>query len=71
MSAKKELEDKIKRKNKVIEEQQLVLDEYRNTIKFLEIRLLRLNKCQCKNALFTRTVDADFNCLCGRCGKPI
>ena len=43
MSAK-ELEDKIKRKNKVIEEQQLVLDEYRNTIKFLEIRLLRLEK---------------------------
>lgn len=47
MSAKKELEDKIKRKNKVIEEQQLVLDEYRNIIKFLytkdELRHISVN----------------------------
>jgi hypothetical protein len=28
-------------------------------------------KCQCKKAQFTRTVDADFNCLCGRCGKAL
>ncbi|MCB0538612.1 MAG: hypothetical protein KDE33_13910 [Bacteroidetes bacterium] len=28
-------------------------------------------KCQCKNAQFTRTVDADFNPLCGRCGKAL
>lgn len=28
-------------------------------------------KCQCKRAKFTRTVDADFNPLCGRCGNPI
>lgn len=51
MSAKKELEDKIRRKNKIIEEQLLLLDEYRNTIKFLESKIKRLNKCQCKNAL--------------------
>ena len=28
-------------------------------------------KCQCKNAQFTRTVDAEFNPLCGRCGKAL
>lgn len=28
-------------------------------------------KCQCKRAKFTRTVDADFNPLCGRCGKAL
>jgi NRPS condensation-like uncharacterized protein len=27
--------------------------------------------CQCKKAKFTRTVDADFNPLCGRCGKAL
>jgi hypothetical protein len=28
-------------------------------------------KCQCKKAQFTRTVDAEFNPLCGRCGKAL
>ena len=28
-------------------------------------------KCHCKNAKFTRAVDADFNPLCGRCGKAL
>jgi predicted RNase H-like nuclease (RuvC/YqgF family) len=28
-------------------------------------------KCQCKKVQFTRTVDADFNPLCGRCGKAL
>ena len=28
-------------------------------------------KCQCEKAQFTRTVDADFNPLCGRCGKAL
>lgn len=28
-------------------------------------------KCQCKKSQFTRTVDADFNPLCGRCGKAL
>ena len=28
-------------------------------------------KCQCKKAQFTRTVDADFNPLCGKCGKAL
>jgi len=28
-------------------------------------------KCQCEKAKFTRTVDADFNPLCGRCGKAL
>ena len=28
-------------------------------------------KCECKRATFTRTVDADFNCLCGKCGRQI
>ena len=28
-------------------------------------------KCQCKKARFTRTVDEDFNPLCGRCGKAL
>lgn len=28
-------------------------------------------KCQCKKAQFTRTVDTDFNPLCGKCGKPL
>jgi len=28
-------------------------------------------KCQCKKAKFTRTVDDDFNPLCGGCGKAL
>lgn len=33
---------------------------------------IKINKkCKCKRATFTRTVDADFNCLCGKCGHPI
>lgn len=28
-------------------------------------------KCHCKKSQFTRTVDADFNPLCGRCGKAL
>jgi hypothetical protein len=45
-----------------------------------EIQALRIHdvvgrseqlKCQCKKAKFTRTVDADFNPLCGRCGKAL
>jgi transcriptional regulator with XRE-family HTH domain len=28
-------------------------------------------KCKCRKSTFTRTVDADFNCLCGKCGHPI
>jgi hypothetical protein len=28
-------------------------------------------KCRCKKSQFTRTVDADFNALCGRCGKAL
>lgn len=28
-------------------------------------------KCKCKRSTFTRSVDADFNCLCGKCGNPI
>lgn len=28
-------------------------------------------KCKCKKAQFTRNVDADFNPLCGRCGKAL
>ena len=28
-------------------------------------------KCQCKESTFTRTVDANFNPLCGKCGLNI
>jgi hypothetical protein len=28
-------------------------------------------KCRCKKAQFTRTVDTDFNALCGKCGKAL
>ncbi len=28
-------------------------------------------KCECKIATFTRTVDADFNPLCGKCGRRV
>ena len=28
-------------------------------------------KCQCKKSKFTRTVDAEFNPLCGACGKNL
>jgi hypothetical protein len=48
--------------------------------RLLNFNLLRLHfvvgrseqlKCRCKKAQFTRTVDADFNPLCGRCGKAL
>jgi len=28
-------------------------------------------KCSCKKAQFTRTVNENFDFMCGRCGKPI
>jgi len=38
----------------------------------VEIGLLGwFNKCQCKESQFTRTVDADFNPTCGKCGRKI
>jgi hypothetical protein len=40
--SKRELEDKLKRKNLQIESQIVLLDEYRNTIKFLEAKVLRM-----------------------------
>ena len=48
-------------------------------IKDLSIQLIQADvvghseqlKCKCKNAKFTRTVDSDFNPLCGYCGNII
>lgn len=54
MSAKKELEDK----NKIIEEQLLLLNEYRNTIKFLE---LRQNKTYSAINFIQRVMDTGWN----------
>lgn len=28
-------------------------------------------KCECKRATFTRTVDEDFNPMCGKCGRTL
>lgn len=28
-------------------------------------------KCGCKIPEFNRTVDSDFNCICGKCGKTL
>ena len=28
-------------------------------------------KCKCKKAQFTRTVNENFEPMCGKCGKPI
>jgi len=39
--------------------------------KFIKQRLVKPKKCKCRKATFTRIVDADFNCLCGKCGHPI
>lgn len=38
---------------------------------FIKQRVIKPQKCKCRKATFTRTVDADFNCLCGKCGHPI
>jgi RNA recognition motif-containing protein len=38
---------------------------------FKDYAKFQMTKCQCKKATFTRTVDADFNPLCGKCGKVI
>jgi hypothetical protein len=39
---------------------------------FKLIKEIKLNlKCGCKKATFTREADASFNCLCGKCGRPI
>lgn len=38
---------------------------------FTKKRVVKPQKCKCRKATFTRTVDADFNCLCGKCGHPI
>ena len=53
------------------------IDFYKNVLKELdEIKIeihkdIKPKKCECKRATFTRTVDADFNCLCGKCGRQI
>lgn len=33
--------------------------------------IIQSKKCKCKKATFTRSVDADFNPLCGKCGNNI
>ena len=59
---------------------QLLAERYAKLYHESELKKLRVTdvsgrseqlKCQCKKAQFTRTVDADFNCLCGRCGKAL
>lgn len=52
-------------------------DLYRFMEDYAQLRLSAVSgrseqlKCQCKKSQFTRTVDADFNPLCGRCGKAL
>jgi len=37
-----------------------------------EAKKKRMQKfCDCDSAEFTRTVDEDYNPICGRCGKPL
>lgn len=51
---------------------ELEIIEIQNAIKLLnKVVNYKPQKCECKRATFTRTVDADFNCLCGKCGHPI
>ena len=38
---------------------------------FIKQRVIKPQKCKCRKATFTRTIDADFNCLCGKCGRQI
>jgi len=51
-------------------------------VNWLESRILALTipvvvgrseqlKCECKQATFTRTVDEDFNPMCGKCGRTL
>lgn len=40
----KDLQEKLKKKQAIIDEQIVVLDEYRNTINFLELKLKRVCK---------------------------
>lgn len=47
------------------------MKELEQQVKFVDLAESRPLKCQCKNAKFTRTVDADFNPLCGKCGKVV
>lgn len=58
--SKKELEDKLKRKNLQIESQIALLDEYRNTIKFLESKVFRLEEELSK--LHQPTVSGQCEC---------
>ena len=53
----KELKDKLRRKNKIIEEQQLLLDEYRNTINFLQCRQ---NSGHSANRFIQRIMDTGW-----------
>lgn len=51
---------------------ELEIIELQNAIELLnKVVNYKPQKCKCKKATFTRTVDADFNCLCGKCGHPI
>lgn len=70
--SKKELEDKLKRKNLQIKSQIALLDEYRNTIKFLESKIFRLEEelsklhqppmCHCRKNLQSLNVE-----ICDKC----
>lgn len=48
-----------------------VIDKQEFINEFMKRKKVKPQKCKCRKATFTRTVDADFNCLCGKCGHPI
>ena len=69
------LDEKVGLKPETVEDVRKAIDKHRTELKNFRLVAVsgrsELLKCQCKKAKFTRTVDADFNPLCGRCGKVL
>jgi len=58
--------EKYKKLREIYENQIVVTDEYRSQIVGLK---KELEKCRCKNAKFTRTMNVNCEPICGGCGK--
>ena len=69
----RKMEDKIielLRKNRIGEEKAVYL-AHELLILLSDKRQSKQLKCECKRATFTRTVDEDFNPMCGKCGRTL
>ena len=64
-------EDMIHEPKKLTEALDIVLSEVKKLHIHNVVGQSEQLKCECKQATFTRTVDEDFNPMCGKCGRTL